>query len=165
MKEHAIYFVKRDYFDLIRKLGGEWADRKMRPVVCLIKLKENDDIFWAIPMGNYKHRDEPAKKRLQKYLELEESDIRSCFYHLGKTDKQSIFFISDAFPVTDDYIEREYISAQSCRQYIIKNRKLLKELERKLERILYWEDANNNYFRQNITNLKDYLLEEKRKNI
>ena len=48
------------------------------------------DIYWAIPMGNLNHRSEKAKERLDFYLNIEESDIHSCFYHIGK--QQQILF-------------------------------------------------------------------------
>jgi len=44
--------------------------------------------------------------------------------------------------------------------YIIKNPKLVAELERKLLRILSVENSKNNSFRQHITNIKNYLLSE-----
>lgn len=86
MKEHGIYFGKTNFFDLIRSIGGTWNDSKERPLVCLIKSIENENLYWAIPMGNLNHRDEKAKQRIQKLLNYEESDIRSCFYHVGNTD-------------------------------------------------------------------------------
>ena len=44
----------------------------------------------------------------------------------------------------------------------IKNKKLLNELEYKLGRILSFENNKPNYFRQHITDIKTYLLEELR---
>jgi len=41
-------------------------------------------------MGNLNHRSEKAKERLDFYLNIEESDIHSCFYHIGK--QQQILF-------------------------------------------------------------------------
>lgn len=125
MKEHGMYFGKREFYETIRSNGGEWNDSKERP-----------------------------------YMNLSSSDIRSCFYHLGSTDKQSIFFISDVVPITDKYIEREYIGCHTEKIYIIKNKVLLSELNRKLSRILAWENVHNNFFRQHITDLKNYLLNE-----
>lgn len=160
MIEHALYFGKKVFYDIIRNVGGVWNDSKERPLVCLLKLSENDNIYWAIPMGNLEHRDENAKRRIEKFLSYRNKDIRSCFYHIGRTDVQSIFFISDAVPITDKYIERDYIGKYTGKQYVIKNNKLIFELERKLKRILSWENSNPNYFRQHITDIKDYLLEE-----
>ena len=106
MIEHALYFGKKEFYDIIRNVGGVWNDSKERPLVCLLKLSENDNIYWAIPMGNLDHRDENAKRRIEKFLSYTNKDIRSCFYHIGRTDVYSIFFISDAVPITDKYIEQ-----------------------------------------------------------
>lgn len=160
MLEHALYFGTTEFYNLIRKVGGRWNDSKERPIVCLMKLSANDKIYWAIPVGNWDHRTEDAKARIQKYLNFNEHDIRSCFYHIGKTDVNSIFFISDIIPITDKYIEREYIGKYSNQIYIIKNKKLLRELERKVKRILSWENSHPNYYRQHITDMVQYLTKE-----
>jgi len=44
--------------------------------------------------------------------------------------------------------------------YIIKNPILLNSLCYKLNRILNFEASNKNYFRQHITDIKNYLIEE-----
>ena len=159
MLENSIYYGKSEFYDIIRNLGGIWNDSKERPIVTLIKLSENENIYWAIPMGNWYHRDPSAQDRINRFLNYEESDIRSCYYHVGKTDTKSIFFISDIIPITDKFIEREYKSKYTGNHYIIKNSKLISELERKAKRILAWENANPNFYRQHITDLKNYLLE------
>ncbi len=159
MKEHALYFAKSEFYELIRNLGGLWNDAKERPLVCLIKSTENDNLYWAIPIGNYEHRNQEAKSRIQNYINKNKKSIPSCFYHIGNTNEKSIFFISDVIPITDKYIEREYLTKNKS-VYIIKNKKLLKELEYKLSRILSLENANPNYFRQHITDIKEYLIKE-----
>lgn len=160
MIEHSIYYGKNEFYEIIRNIGGTWNDSKERPIVCLIKLSENDNLYWAIPMGNWEHRDEKAKKRIEKYLNYEESDIRSCFYHIGNTEVKSIFFISDIVPITDKYIERSYIGKYTGTPYVIKNKTLLNELIRKAKRILSWENSKPNFYRQHITDIKNYLIEE-----
>ena len=160
MEEHSIYYGKSEFYEVIRNIGGTWNDSKERPIVCLIKLSENDNIYWAIPMGNWEHRDKDAKARIKKYLNFKESDIRSCFYHLGRTDEKSIFFISDVVPITQKYIERSYIGKYTGEPYVIKNKQLLDELVRKTKRILSWENSRPNFYRQHITDIKNYLIEE-----
>lgn len=155
-KEKRIYFAKNEFYEIIKENGGTWNDKKERPLVCLLKV-EGTDLFWAIPMGNYNHRDEKAKKRIEEYMSKEKRDIRSCFYHIGKTNEISIFFISDVVPIISDYISREYLIG-NANGYEIKNPNLLKELERKLKRILMYEEKNPNFFRQHITDLKNYFL-------
>lgn len=164
MQEHGVYFGKQDIYNLIRTNGGEWNDSKERPLVCLMKSLENEHLYWAIPVGDWSHRTKEAQDRINKYLSLDEADIRSCFYHLGSTDKKSIFFISDVIPITNKYIEREYIGRHTNQIYIIKNKHLLFELERKLSRILAWEKVHKNSYRQHITTQKEYLLKELKQN-
>ena len=96
MIEKGMYYTKPDFAKMINEAGGEWNDKKHRPIVCLIKSSENEDLFWAIPMGKLNHRDASQQSRLNFYLNLPDKDIRSCYYHVGRTSSQSIFFISDA---------------------------------------------------------------------
>ena len=159
MQQNAIYFGKQEFYQIIRDQGGEWDDSKERPIVCLIKLQENDSIYWAVPMGNWNHRDEKAKNRIRNYINLPEKRIESCYYHIGRTTVQSIFFISDVIPITEKYIERQYLGFDG-KGYVIKNPRLLEELKRKVSRILYYENHRPNYFRQHITDVKEYLLKE-----
>lgn len=160
MKENGIYFGKESFYQLIRDNGGVWNDSKERPIVCLIKSTENEHLYWAIPLGNLEHRNEKAKERIEFYISLPRKDIRSCYYHIGNTDVTSIFFISDAIPIIDKYIEREYLGKYTGNQYIIQNSVLLKELNRKLQRILSWEKVHPNSFRQHITDIKKQLIQE-----
>ncbi len=162
MEEHGMYFGKKEFYQVIRENGGVWNDSKERPLICLVKSLEHDNLYWAIPVGNYEHRDEAAKARIQKYLAFDKKDIRSCFYHVGNTNEKSIFFISDAVPFTEKYIDREYKN-KTKKIHIVKNKVLLAELEYKLGRILELENRKPNYFRQHITDVKRYLLEELKK--
>lgn len=159
MKEKSMYFARKDIYEKIKALGGTWTDPKNRPIVCLIKSAEHDGLYWAIPVGMYDHRDEKGIKRLNTYLERPEDDLRSCYYHIGRTTCKSIFFISDVFPITDKYIEKIY-KGYDNQIYTIKNNKLLKSLYHKLSRILSFENSRKNYFRQHITSIKEYLIKE-----
>ena len=124
-----------------------------------MKSVECDDLYWAIPVGNYEHRNEKQKSRINEYMNCGKKNIRSCFYHVGKTNEKSIFFISDVVPFTEKYIDREYKN-KTRKIHIVKNKVLLAELEYKLGRILEFENRKPNYFRQHITDIKNYLLEE-----
>ena len=163
MIEHGMYFGKSEFYQIIRDNGGSWNDSKERPIICLIKSTECNNLYWAIPVGNYEHRNEQAKERIQKFIQYNKKDIRSCFYHIGNTNEKSIFFISDVVPITDKYIDREYLN-QSKKIHIVKNKVLLADLEYKLRRILTYEKNNPNFFRQHITDIKNYLIEELNEN-
>ena len=163
MIEHGMYFGKSEFYQIIRDNGGSWNDSKERPIICLIKSTECNNLYWAIPVGNYEHRNEQAKERIQKFMQYNKKDIRSCFYHIGHTNEKSIFFISDVVPITDKYIDREYLNP-SKKIHIVKNKVLLADLEYKLRRILTYEKNYPNFFRQHITDIKNYLIKELNEN-
>jgi len=110
-------------------------------------------------MGIVGHRSQAAMDRINKFLSYPDNDIRSCYYHIGRTTNRSIFFVSDAFPIIDKYIVEEHVDCNK-NHYIIKNKPLISELERKLFRILAYENANPNHFRQHITAFKNHLIAE-----
>ena len=161
MIERGLYYATPEFSKMIQSVGGTWNDTKHRPMVCLIKSSEHPDLYWAIPMGKLNHRNQAQQQRLDFYLNLPERDIRSCYYHIGRTSSQSIFFISDAIPITDKYIDGIHVGGDQ-KHYIIKNKKLIAELERKLFRILSLENSRKNHFRQHITDVKNFLLSELR---
>jgi len=157
---YGMYFCKESLYQLIRDNGGEWNDSKERPIVCAIKSKECDGLYWGIPVGDWNHRDDKAKTRILRYMNYPICDIRSCFYHIGNTTTRSIFFVSDAIPITEQYIEREYVNRHTSKIHVIKNTNLISELDRKLRRILAYENASTNTFRQHITSIKCALVKE-----
>lgn len=159
MQEKALYFGKSEIYQMIRDVGGQWNDSKERPLVCLIESAEYKGLFWAIPVGKWDHRNEQAQERIQKFMSYPDDDLRSCYYHVGNTTYKSIFFISDVIPITEKYIEKEYMGYDK-KLYVIKNRKLIKALTKKLKRILAFESSRNNYFRQHITDVKNILIQE-----
>ncbi|MFW6016435.1 MAG: hypothetical protein ACOCRK_08345 [bacterium] len=159
MEERAMYFGNRNIYQTIRNIGGKWNDSKERPLVCLIESTEKQGLFWAIPVGNFNHRDKEGQDRIYRYMSYPNEDLRSCYYHVGKTTVKSIFFISDVIPITEKYIEKEYMGFNN-KIYIIKNQNLIQALTEKLTRILTFESSRNNYFRQRITDVKNFLIGE-----
>ena len=67
MIKNSMYFAKREIYDLIRSLGGQWNDSKERPIVCIFESTEQEGLYYAVPVGNYEHRNEKAKERIQRY--------------------------------------------------------------------------------------------------
>lgn len=157
MIKYGMYYVTDEFKNLVRSIGGEWNDKKNRPMACVLQSSENPDIFWAIPVGKVGHRDSDALKRIYDYMS--KNDIRGSYYHIGRTTNNSIFFITDCVPITDKYILEPHNDING-NPYIIKNKKLLADLDRKLRRVLSWENSRPNYFRQHITDIKNYLIKE-----
>ncbi len=158
MVEQGVYFFTSDLKQFIIGCGGQWSDEKNRPMVCLIKSSENENLYWAIPMGDMRHRTDDQRARIQRYLNYPNRDIRSCYYHIGRTDKESLFFISDTVPVIERFVDRPYQVGKV--DYVIKNKNLINALEGKLTRILTFERGSPNYFRQHISDVKAKLIEE-----
>ena len=119
MIERGLYYATPEFSDMIRSCGGIWNDTKHRPIVCLIKSSEDENLYWAIPMGKANHRDTTQQERLKRYLSLPERDIRSCYYHIGRTTTKSLFFVSDAIPIIDKYIGEVHVGANN-KHFIIK---------------------------------------------
>ena len=92
MIKNSMNFAKREIYDLICSLGGQQNDSKERPIVCILESNEHKGLYYAVPVSNYEHRDNNAKERIQRYLDLPEDRIESCFYHIGNTTVKSIFF-------------------------------------------------------------------------
>ena len=68
--------------------------------------EEKTDMFWMIPLSS---RTAKYKKIMNKKLE---SGKPCDIIHIMKLDngKESVFLIQDMFPITGEYIEREYSS-------------------------------------------------------
>lgn len=159
MKEKGLYYIDDSFSKVVKVVNGEWNDKKHRPVVCLLQSTENNNIYWAIPMGKYNHRDQIQIDRLNNFLNRPSKDLSSCYYHVGRTTTKSIFFISDVVPITSKYLKEEHLGADQ-KHFVIKNTNLISELTRKVNRILAFEKSKPNYFRQHITDIKVYLINE-----
>ena len=163
MIEKGMYYAVDNFYSIIKELGGTWSDTKRRPLLCLIESQEQNGLYWAIPMGMLNHRDDNALNRVYKFLSMPDNDLRSCYYHIGRTTNKSIFFISDVIPIIDKYIDSPHLGADN-NIFILKNKLLILELERKLNRILAFENTKNNYFRQHITDIKKHLINKLQEN-
>jgi len=161
MKVSGFYKLTNDFYILIQRLGGIYNDNKERPIYCCMKDKYNDKIFWAIPTSDVSHRTDEQLKRIQYFCELPKRDIRSCYYHIGHTNRPAIFKISGVLPITQFYISNEYTSQGV--HLILKNNKLITDIENKLARILFDEQRHPNKYEQHITTIYSYLLNNNNK--
>lgn len=85
-------------------------------------------------------------------------DLRSCYYHIAKTTKDALYKISSCYPITEKYIDHEFIS--NGKHVIMRKQDDINEIRRKFKRILSMEFRNPNYFPQHITDIRNYLVEE-----
>lgn len=158
MLENGFYKISQDFVDLIRNLGGAYQDAKERPIFCCSEDKYLSGLYWAIPTSDLSHRDEKVMKRIDNFISLPDRDIRSCWYHKGHTNRPALYRISNCFPVTEKYIDDEYIS--NGKHLTLMNKKEISTIRRKLSRVLFDENKNPNKYEQHITSIKEYLMKE-----
>lgn len=156
MVENGFYILDEKYIELISKLGGKYNDNKSRPIFCCMKDKFIEGLYWMIPTSDLSHR---TPQQIQKYRDFNKcKDIRSAYYYIGTTSKPALFKISNALPVSDKYIAKDYIVRGT--QLIMKNEHQICEIQSKLKRILAYESKNPNKFEQHITALKEHICKE-----
>ena len=115
-------------------------------------------IYWAIPTSSMSNRQSPQLDRIKRLCSLPSRDIHSCYYHLGHTNRPAIFKISNALPVTEEFIDSEYTSQGT--HLILRDKKLITEIERKLSRILFDESRHPNKCEQHISSIYAFLKGE-----
>ena len=150
MTERGFYIVSDRFFDDFPDPYLKGNKREQRPhYYCLVDKKTN--LKWFIPMSS----------RVEKYQKIIDSKVKNgkpCdILHIAKLDSEteSVFLIQDMFPITDEYIEREYTVAQNHLR--VTNKNLATTIEKKAKRVL-------NMLRKNIKFTKtqpDVLLIEK----
>lgn len=160
MKEHGLYIIKKEFFDLMEEVRGEYDEESClkRPTYCCIKDNRIKGLYWAIPTSDLEHRNEEQKEKYNAYTALPKKDQRNWYYHIAKTTKKALYKISSCVPITDKYIDHEYTTQNV--HVIMKKEDDIKEIERKLKRILAIEFRNNNKFPQRITDIRNRLIEE-----
>ena len=156
MKPSGFYKLSTDYIKLVDELCGVYRDSKERPVYCCLQDKDSPEIYWAIPTSNISHRAAEQLDRIKRLCELPERDIRSCYYHIGHTNRPAIYKISNVLPVTAAYIDGAYISQGT--HLILRDTKLIAEITRKLSRILFDENRHPNKYKQHISSIYNFLL-------
>ena len=156
MKENGFYKIKPEFFDLVNRLGGRYSDRKQRPVLCCMQDAYIPYLYWAIPTSNLAHRSQNQIDKIKKWCH--EPGIRSCYYHLGHTDRPALFKVSNCFPVTEKYIDGEYIS--QGKHLVLRDKREIKAIRGKLARILFDESIHPDKYEQHITSIRNYLIEE-----
>ncbi len=160
MIENGLYVVKRDILDIIASLGGDCDIRSgdKRPVFCCVKDVKIDGLYWAIPTSDISHRSEAQIEYYNLCMQRDEKDLRSCYYHIVRGNRTALYKISSCYPITDKYIDHEYTVNQT--HVVVQRKEDIAEINRKFRRIISMENRKPNYFKQHITDLKNYLIQE-----
>lgn len=160
MKEGFYYVIKDCFFEKFSANGSVFKDNKnaSRPTYCCFEDKIHKGLFWAIPTSSINKQDIKRNKRINKYLNYSENDIRSCFYHIGYTNRKALFCISSAFPIIDKYIERAYTTDGVPLE--LKRISMKEDIRKKLLKILTYENKFPNKLETHITDIKQILIDE-----
>lgn len=132
MKEialYGLYIVKDQFFSDFPNKNFMENKGENRPHYCAVK--DQDGTIWVIPLSSQ------IEKYEKKILEAEEKYGKgNCtFYHVARiAGKKSAFVICDMFPILEEYIFRPYTISKV--PYIIKDKKLIKALNKKSMRFL-----------------------------
>lgn len=156
METGCFYLVKEDFFTKFTQSGSTFKYNKGgRPTYCCFEDNKYKGLFWAIPTSTLTGKD---LHRINTYLSADESDIRHAYYHIGYTNRKAIFCISNAFPITDQYILRAYTTEGIPLE--LKREKQKAEIRKKLLKILTYENQFPNKLESHITDIKNVLLKE-----
>lgn len=91
-------------------------------------------------------------------MQRDEKDLHSCYYHIIRGNRTALYKISSCYPITDKYIDYEYTVNKT--HVVIQKREDIAEINRKFRRIISMENRKPNYFRQHITDIKNYLIKD-----
>ena len=129
MKKSGLYLIKDKFFTdmsdpyLKQNKGGN------RPHYYCFADKDAE-IYWMIPLSS----------RVQKYRQImkkREDAGKPCdILHIVKLDhnRESVFLIQDMFPITEEYIEREYTIAGN--HLVLTSEHTIKEIEHKAKKVM-----------------------------
>ena len=132
----CFYFIKDTFFDVIddKELMQNKENGTKRPCYFCFKSKENDKIIWFIPVSTKvdKYKKIYEKKiETQKKLGKKPAIDTIVFGYVSNT--YSTFLIQNMFPVTEEYIENQYIKNNVA---ITLSNKLQQEIILKANKVL-----------------------------
>lgn len=102
MRERGFYIIKDEFFVRMNEPFLKGNKNECRPhYYCF----EDDGVIWMIPLSSQIEKYELIiNKRKQR-------DMSCDILHILTLDdnRKSVFLIQDIFPITEEYIEREYL--------------------------------------------------------
>jgi len=129
MRKTGFYIIKEKFFEDMDDpyLKGNKAGNRPH-YYCFEDTRTG--IYWMIPLSS----------RIDKYeriVETKEKAGKPCdIVHIVKLDdsRRSAFLIQDMFPITDEYIEREYTIAGN--HLMLTSEHMVKEIEQKAKKVM-----------------------------
>ncbi len=129
MKKTGFYIIKDTFFEYMADpyLKGNKAGN--RPHYYCFE-DTNTGIYWMIPLSS-------QIDKYKRIVEKKEKEGKPCdIIHIVKLDdsRKSAFLIQDMFPITDEYIEREYTIAGN--HLMVTSEHTAKEIEQKAKKVM-----------------------------
>ena len=103
MKKSGFYIIKEQFFEDMNEPYLKGNKKENRPHYYCFE-DENTGIYWMIPLSS-------KIEKYRKIMEKREAKGKTCdILHILRLDdkRESVFLIQDMFPITEQYIEREY---------------------------------------------------------
>lgn len=151
IKKNAFYLIKNEFFDRMQDPSLPFL-KNGRPAFYCIEDKNVKEILWVIPMTT---KLEKVKKIIEKLGGTDKCNI----YYINPIEKSSVFNIQDIFPITANYIEREYI--KDGKHYTLKNAKLINEVEERARILINYKMLKRKIVVNEINVQKIYKTLEK----
>ncbi len=129
MKKTGFYIVKDKFFEDMQDpyLKGNKAGNRPH-YYCIEDMTTG--IYWLIPLSS-------RIDKFKKIIEKKEKAGKPCdILHIVKLDdnRESVFLIQDIFPITEEYIEREYTIAGN--HLMLTSEHAVKAIEHKARKVI-----------------------------
>lgn len=126
---NGLYVIRDEYF--ARFQNGRLTDNKGEARPNYYAVKDVGGIFWMIPLSTQtKHYKEKVAAYEAKY-----GAGRCLFYEFANIGSvERVVLVGNMFPVTSEYIERQYTIAGN--KYILKDRNAIARIRKKASRYL-----------------------------
>ena len=155
----CFYFIKDSFFDIIDdpELMQNKENGNKRPCYYCIKSKKYNDIIWFIPVSTKIDKYQKVYySKIQKQIKLRKKPSVDTIIFGDVANTYSAFLIQNMFPVTEEYIESQYIknkvpikvSNQLQQEIIYKANKVLNLYKHGMKKIVF----------PNIDNILEKLL-------
>ena len=108
----CFYFIKDSFFDIINdpELMKNKENGNKRPCYYCFKSKEYDNIIWFIPVSTKIDKYQKIYDyKIQKQIKLGKKPSVDTIVFGDVANTYSAFLIQNMFPVTEQYVESQYI--------------------------------------------------------
>ena len=129
MKETGFYIIKDTFFKDMPDPYLKGNKTENRPHYYCLEDSDNG-VFWMIPLSS-------KIDKYKKIIKKKEKSGKACdILHIVKLDdsRESAFLIQDMFPITEEYIEREYTIGGN--HLMLTSEHVVKTIEQKAKNVL-----------------------------